>query len=286
MSDPDEAAVPAVATNGYTNGFHSSSSSSIEDQHSPSDNGDHNNEDAINGADADAEKDSDETQMSVDDAPEEDAAVAAVAAADEASVEIVAENGIADKEENDNSNHNGAKTDHDIDNKEDSVDDDDVDAGVNDEDATEMLPVDEIEADEEETVEDDNEDDDDEVDDDDEGVDENKDPANADADDAVAVPGAASAAKSRTENTEPSSRLTQLPLSRIKALMKVNADHGLASSEAVFLMCKATELFIESLTKESFVHTAQARKKTVQLKDVERAIESVDALMFLEGALW
>lgn len=78
---------------------------------------------------------------------------------------------------------------------------------------------------------------------------------------------------------------TQLPLSRIKALMKMNPDTGLAGSEAVFLMCKATELFIESLTRESFVYTAEARKKTVQLRDVQRAIDSVDALMFLEGAL-
>lgn len=84
-------------------------------------------------------------------------------------------------------------------------------------------------------------------------------------------------------NREP--HATQLPLSRIKALMKTNPDCGLAGSEATFLMCKATELFIESLSRESFAYTAEAKKKTVQLRDVQRAIESVDALMFLEGAL-
>lgn len=96
-------------------------------------------------------------------------------------------------------------------------------------------------------------------------------------------PAIRSAASANAANGEP--RLSQLPLSRIKALMKLNPDAGLASAEAIFLMCKATELFIESLTKESFVYTAEARKKTVQRKDVEKAIESVDALMFLEGAM-
>lgn len=67
--------------------------------------------------------------------------------------------------------------------------------------------------------------------------------------------------------------------------MKLDPDFGLASAEAVFLVTKATELFIDSLAKESFVHTAQAKKKTVQKRDVDQAIESVDALMFLEGTM-
>lgn len=67
--------------------------------------------------------------------------------------------------------------------------------------------------------------------------------------------------------------------------MKLDPDFGLAGAEAVFLVTKATELFIDSLAKESFVHTAQSKKKTVQKRDVEQAIESVDSLMFLEGTL-
>lgn len=67
--------------------------------------------------------------------------------------------------------------------------------------------------------------------------------------------------------------------------MKLDPDFGLVSSEAVFLVTKATELFIDSLAKESFVHTAQAKKKTIQKRDVDQAIESVDALMFLEGTI-
>lgn len=80
-------------------------------------------------------------------------------------------------------------------------------------------------------------------------------------------------------------RLSNLPLSRIKTIMKLDPDFQLASAEAIFLVTKATELFIESLAKESWTHTAQAKKKTVQKRDIDMAIASVDALMFLEGTM-
>lgn len=67
--------------------------------------------------------------------------------------------------------------------------------------------------------------------------------------------------------------------------MKLDPDFQLASAEAIFLVTKATELFIESLAKESFVHTAQAKKKTVQKRDIDMAIASIDSLMFLDGTM-
>lgn len=45
------------------------------------------------------------------------------------------------------------------------------------------------------------------------------------------------------------------------------------------------ELFIDSLTKESYKYTARMKKKTLQKRDVESAIDNVDALVFLEGML-
>lgn len=77
----------------------------------------------------------------------------------------------------------------------------------------------------------------------------------------------------------------QLPLARIKHLMKADPDVTLIQNECAFLVAKATELFIASLARESFVHTAQAKKKTVQKRDVDLAIANVDALVFLEGTM-
>ncbi|KAK3922287.1 DNA polymerase epsilon subunit 4 [Frankliniella fusca] len=84
---------------------------------------------------------------------------------------------------------------------------------------------------------------------------------------------------------EKSEKLVKLPLSRIKSIIKMDPDVNLASQEAVFLIAKATELFIESLARESYTHTAQSKKKTVQKKDVDAAISSSDSLLFLEGTL-
>ena len=88
-----------------------------------------------------------------------------------------------------------------------------------------------------------------------------------------------------TENSTHDTKLIQVPLSRIRALMKLDPDLNIASSEAVFAVAKATEMFIESLARESYTFTAQAKKKTIQKRDVDLTITSVDSLMFLEGSM-
>jgi histone H3/H4 len=55
------------------------------------------------------------------------------------------------------------------------------------------------------------------------------------------------------------------------------ANHG--------LFCSVQEFFVECLSKEAYSYTSQSKKKTVQKRDVERAIDAVDALAFLEGIL-
>uniref|UniRef100_A0A0K8U5W8 DNA polymerase epsilon subunit 4 n=1 Tax=Bactrocera latifrons TaxID=174628 RepID=A0A0K8U5W8_BACLA len=90
---------------------------------------------------------------------------------------------------------------------------------------------------------------------------------------------------STSENGGPEVRLFQLPLTRIRNLMKLDPDMNIASTEAVFLVTRSTELFIESLAREAFSYTTQSKKKTVQKRDVDLAISSVDSLMFLDGAM-
>ena len=55
--------------------------------------------------------------------------------------------------------------------------------------------------------------------------------------------------------------------------------------DAVFMVSKALELFIESLAVESFSYTNSSKKKTISKDDVFKAIDAVDALAFLDGAL-
>ncbi|KAG7453791.1 DNA polymerase epsilon subunit 4 [Solea senegalensis] len=80
-------------------------------------------------------------------------------------------------------------------------------------------------------------------------------------------------------------RLNKLPLSRIKTLMKTDPDVSLASQESVFIIAKATELFVEMIAKDALVYAQQGKRKTLQRKDLDNAIEAIDEFAFLEGTL-
>ncbi|XP_060812740.1 DNA polymerase epsilon subunit 4 [Bombus pascuorum] len=84
---------------------------------------------------------------------------------------------------------------------------------------------------------------------------------------------------------EQKEKLVKLPLGRIKTIIKMDPEVNMVNQEAVFLITKSTELFIDSLIKESYKYTARMKKKTLQKRDVESAIDNVDALVFLEGML-
>ncbi|XP_001861397.2 DNA polymerase epsilon subunit 4 [Culex quinquefasciatus] len=91
------------------------------------------------------------------------------------------------------------------------------------------------------------------------------------------------ATSARKEPAEP--RLVQLPLSKIKQIMKLDPDVNIVSAEAIFLVTRAAELFVQNLAKEAYTHTAAGKKKTIAKRDVDMTIESVDTLMFLEGMM-
>ncbi|XP_003739450.1 DNA polymerase epsilon subunit 4 [Galendromus occidentalis] len=80
-------------------------------------------------------------------------------------------------------------------------------------------------------------------------------------------------------------KLLRFPISKIRTIMKLDSEMNSASQEAVFIVAKATELFIEAIAKETYNFTLQNRKKTVQRRDVESAIDSIEVFSFLEGCL-
>lgn len=80
-------------------------------------------------------------------------------------------------------------------------------------------------------------------------------------------------------------RSTRLPMARIKNIMKMDPDVSVVSGDAVFLVTKATELFLETLAKETFAYTVTNKRKIVAKKDFDLVINKVDCLCFLEGAM-
>ena len=78
---------------------------------------------------------------------------------------------------------------------------------------------------------------------------------------------------------------TQLPLARVKLIIKTDPDTTLASQEAVLLVTKATELFISHLARQAHQFTLQGKRKTLQRRDIDACLPLRDELFFLEGAL-
>ena len=88
-----------------------------------------------------------------------------------------------------------------------------------------------------------------------------------------------------TKDKEDSVKLFRFPQGRIKSIMKMDPDVGMVNSEAIFLVNKAVEEFIQCLAVESYHYTASSKKKTIMKDHVMTAIESVDELAFLDGAM-
>lgn len=80
-------------------------------------------------------------------------------------------------------------------------------------------------------------------------------------------------------------KMHKFPLGTIKKIMKMDPDVNMASKDAIYLVTKSLEMFVESLAIEAYSNTVNAKKKTISRQDVEKAIDAVDALAFLDGAI-
>ena len=80
-------------------------------------------------------------------------------------------------------------------------------------------------------------------------------------------------------------KLFRFPQGRIKQIMKLDPEVNMVNGEAIYLVNKAVEEFIQCLAVESYHHTASSKKKTISKEHVLTAIESNDELAFLDGAM-
>ena len=75
-------------------------------------------------------------------------------------------------------------------------------------------------------------------------------------------------------------KLLQLPVSRIKTIMKSSPELGNVSPESYFLITRATELFVKYLAKQAY-ETAD-KSKTVEYKALSKLVSTDECLDFLE----
>ncbi|XP_052181680.1 nuclear transcription factor Y subunit C-1-like [Diospyros lotus] len=73
----------------------------------------------------------------------------------------------------------------------------------------------------------------------------------------------------------------QLPLARIKKIMKADEDVRMISAEAPILFAKACELFILELTIRAWLHAEENKRRTLQKNDIAAAISRTDIFDFL-----
>ncbi|XP_060204411.1 nuclear transcription factor Y subunit C-1-like [Lycium barbarum] len=73
----------------------------------------------------------------------------------------------------------------------------------------------------------------------------------------------------------------QLPLARIKRIMKADRDVRMVSSEAPMLFAKACEFFISELTTRSWLHAQENKRRTLDKRDLEDAISRDEIFDFL-----
>ena len=73
----------------------------------------------------------------------------------------------------------------------------------------------------------------------------------------------------------------QLPLARIKKIMKSDEDVRMISSEAPVLFAKGCEMFILELTLRSWIHSEENKRRTLQRNDIAAAITKTDIFDFL-----
>lgn len=72
-----------------------------------------------------------------------------------------------------------------------------------------------------------------------------------------------------------------LPLARIKRIMKSDEDVRMISAEAPVLFAKACELFILELTLRSWSFSQHHKRRTLQKEDIKEAIQRTDVFDFL-----
>jgi nuclear transcription factor Y, gamma len=76
-----------------------------------------------------------------------------------------------------------------------------------------------------------------------------------------------------------------LPLARIKRIMKSDEDVRMIRAEAPVLFAKACELFILELTLRAYCNSENTDRRNLQKEDIYAAVKNTDIFDFLDDVL-
>ncbi|KAL7275152.1 Transcriptional activator hap5 [Rhizina undulata] len=83
------------------------------------------------------------------------------------------------------------------------------------------------------------------------------------------------------ESEEHDYKLHQLPLARIKKVMKADPEVKMISAEAPILFAKGCDIFITELTMRAWIHAEENKRRTLQRSDIASALAKSDMFDFL-----
>ncbi|PWW78098.1 histone-fold-containing protein, partial [Tuber magnatum] len=83
------------------------------------------------------------------------------------------------------------------------------------------------------------------------------------------------------ENEDHDYKLHQLPLARIKKVMKADPEVKMISAEAPILFAKGCDIFITELTMRAWIHAEENKRRTLQRSDIASALAKSDMFDFL-----
>jgi nuclear transcription factor Y gamma len=85
----------------------------------------------------------------------------------------------------------------------------------------------------------------------------------------------------KLETDEHDYKLHQLPLARIKKVMKSDPEVKMISAEAPILFAKGCDIFITELTMRAWIHAEENKRRTLQRSDIASALSKSDMFDFL-----
>ncbi|EME42894.1 hypothetical protein DOTSEDRAFT_72361 [Dothistroma septosporum NZE10] len=85
----------------------------------------------------------------------------------------------------------------------------------------------------------------------------------------------------KLETDEHDYKLHQLPLARIKKVMKADPEVKMISAEAPILFAKGCDIFITELTMRAWIHAEENKRRTLQRSDIASALAKSDMFDFL-----
>ncbi|KAI9708709.1 MAG: hypothetical protein M1828_002672 [Chrysothrix sp. TS-e1954] len=85
----------------------------------------------------------------------------------------------------------------------------------------------------------------------------------------------------RLEDDDHDYKMHQLPLARIKKVMKADPDVKMISAEAPILFAKGCDIFITELSMRAWIHAEENKRRTLQRSDIATALAESDMFDFL-----